>query len=126
MRLIDADALMEGITTWQKDLEKEYGWHDAYVQCLDGVISSIESASTASPWHRAEDPPKEEGRYWCATKFAGHWIFYAAWYWNNVSDYTGVPVGKEEKADGFVLGEDVVYPDYWMPIEPPKEEEHGN
>lgn len=75
-----------------------------------------------SPWHRVEEPPKEEGRYWCATKFAGHWIFYAAWYWNNVSDYTGVPVGKEEKADGFVLGEDVVYPDYWMPIEPPKED----
>ena len=76
----------------------------------------------ASPWHRVEEPPKEEGRYWCATKFAGHWIFYAAWYWNNVSDYIGVPVGKEEKADGFVFSEDVVYPDYWMPIEPPKED----
>ena len=81
----------------------------------------LDDAPTASPWHRVEEPPKEEGRYWCATKFAGHWIFYAAWYWNNVSDYTGVPVGKEEKADGFVIGEDVVYPDYWMPIEPPKE-----
>ena len=76
----------------------------------------------ASPWHRVEEPPKEEGRYWCAKKFAGHWIFSAAWYWNNVSDYTGVPVGEEEKADGFVFGEDVVYPDYWMPIEPPKED----
>ena len=86
----------------------------------------IDDAPAASPWHRVEEPPKEEGRYWCAKKFAGHWIFFAAWYWNNVSDYTGVPVGEEEKADGFVFGEDVVYPDYWMPIEPPKEEEHGN
>ena len=89
---------------------------------LDDALGDLEDFPTASPWHRVEEPPKEEGRYWCAKKFAGHWIFTAAWYWNNVSDYTGVPVGEEDKADGFVFGEDVVYPDYWMPIEPPKED----
>ena len=90
---------------------------------MDWICKTVRNFPTVSPWHRVEEElPKEEGRYWCAKKFAGHWIFSAAWYWNNVSDYTGVPVGEEEKADGFVFGEDVVYPDYWMPIEPPKEE----
>ena len=89
---------------------------------LDDALDDLEDFPAASPWHRVEEPPKEEGRYWCATKFAGHWIFYAAWYWNNVSDYIGSPVGEGEKADGFVFSEDVVYPDYWMPIEPPKED----
>lgn len=112
MMLIDADALMAH--KFKNDIS------------YNAFCSLIKRQPTVNPWRKVEEPPKEEGRYLCATKFAGHWIFYAAWYWNNVSDYTGVPVGKEEKADGFVLGEDVVYPDYWMPIEPPKEEEHGN
>ena len=113
-------------------IDKEAAIHAFYTATADGDIAEfcvdvIKDLPTipASPWHRVEEPPKEEGRYWCAKKFAGHWIFTAAWYWNNVSDYTGVPVGEEDKADGFVFGEDVVYPDYWMPIEPPKEVQDG-
>ena len=114
MRLIDADALRE-IWVCQSG-------HDFEPSSFVYSIDNAPTVEPASPWHRMEEPPKEEGRYWCAKKFAGHWIFTAAWYWNNVSDYTGVPVGEEDKADGFVFGEDIVYPDYWMPIEPPKEE----
>ena len=113
MRLIDADKLKEELS--YKSPAPDFD--------IDSVILGvIDEQPTVNPWHRVEEPPKEEGRYWCAKKFAGHWIFTAAWYWNNVSDYTGVPVGEEDKADGFVFGEDVVYPDYWMPIEPPKED----
>ena len=63
MRTINADALVEEIITWQKDLEKEYGRYDSYVQCLDVVISSIEHAPTVTPWRRVEEPPKEH--MWC-------------------------------------------------------------
>ena len=117
MRLIDADA------AYKAACEGADNWDGAYSPYrYDRIREEMDKVPTFSPWHRVEEPPKEEGRYWCAKKFAGHWIFTAAWYWNNVSDYTGVPVGEEDKADGFVFGEDVVYPDYWMPIEPPKED----
>ena len=135
MRLIDADAMAESL---EHDVELDaraldstdlVGPEREHVQfdkdCKQNCMWYLTEQPTvpAPRWHRVEDElPKEEGRYWCAKKFAGHWIFSAAWYWNNVSDYTGVPVGEEEKADGFVFGEDVVYPDYWMPIKPPKED----
>ena len=110
-----AECGAEPITLEQAiDRLHELGW----LQEHDRILSQPH-------WVSVEELPKEEGRYWCANKFAGHWLFFAAWYWNNVSDYIGVPVGEEEKA-GFVFGKDVVYPDYWMPIEPPQEEEHGN
>ena len=109
--LIDREAVREFIKSYRHSTDVAFD-----------MEKRLDEIPAASPWHRVEEPPKEEGRYWCAMKFAGHWIFTAAWYWNNVSDYTGVPVGEEDKADGFVFGEDVVYPDYWMPIEPPKED----
>ena len=109
--LIDREAVREFIKSYRHSTDVAFD-----------MEKRLDEIPAAPRWHRVEEPPKEEGRYWCAKKFAGHWIFSAAWYWNNVSDYTGVPVGEEEKADGFVFGEDVVYPDYWMPIEPPKEE----
>ena len=123
MRLIDADELLEHLEACLQNGRPLSNLYD-----LREIVRYVKSMPTiAAPrWHRVEEPPKEEWRYWCAKKFAGHWIFFAAWYWNNVSDYTGVPVGEEEKADGFVFGEDVVYPDYWMPIEPPKEEVDAN
>ena len=106
-----AECGAEPITLEQAiDRLHELGW----LQEHDKILSQPH-------WVSVKQPPKEEGRYWCAKKFAGHWIFFAAWYWNNVSDYIGVPVGEEEKA-GFVFDEDVVYPDYWMPIEPPQED----
>lgn len=120
MRLIDADALIP--TQVHTVVVLKDGREQIESVLYAEQVDDAPTVEPASPWHRVEEPPKKEGRYWCATKFAGHWIFYAAWYWSNVSDYTGVPVGKEEKACGFVFGQDVVYPDYWMPIEPPKED----
>lgn len=77
-----------------------------------------------SPWHRVEEPPKEEGRYWFAVWFDGHWIFDAAWYTHDISTVLDVPCF--ERVGGFYKGNTEVHPDYWMPIEPPKEEADAN
>ena len=79
----------------------------------------LDDAPTASPWHRVEEPPKEEGRYWFAVWFDGHWIFDAAWYTHDISTVIDVPCC--ERVGGFYKGNTEVHPDYWMPIEPPKE-----
>ena len=79
-----------------------------------------EDAPTASPWRRVEEPPEEEGRYWFAVRFDGHWIFDAAWYTHDISTVIEVPCC--EQVGGFYKGNTEVHPDYWMPIEPPKED----
>ena len=80
-----------------------------------------ELPTIAAPrWHRVEEPPKEEGRYWCAVWFDGHWIFDAAWYTHDISTVIDVPCC--EGVGGFYKGNTEVHPDYWMPIEPPKED----
>ena len=79
----------------------------------------LDDAPTASPWHRVEEPPEEEGRYWFAVRFDGHWIFDAAWYTHDISTVIEVPCC--EHVGGFYKGNTEVHPDYWMPIEPPKE-----
>lgn len=94
---------------------------------IDGLADlgrEINRLSTVSPWHRVEEPPKEEGRYWFAVWFDGHWIFDAAWYTHDISTVIDVPCC--ERVGGFYKGNTEVHPDYWMPIEPPKEGEHGN
>ena len=108
MRPIDADALMKGITTWQNELEKEYGWHDAYVQCLDVVISSIENAPAASPWRRVEEKPYEHTNLWLHDERGNYHV-------GCISTYRGYT--EYIDMDGNTL-HDI---DYWMPIEPPKE-----
>lgn len=108
MRLIDADALPK---------------YTGYALSAVEVAKAVENAPTvepASPWHRVEEPPKEEGRYWCAVWFDGHWIFDAAWYTHDISTVIDVPCC--ERVGGFYKGNTEVHPDYWMPIEPPKEE----
>ena len=88
MRLIDADALKEKAVHYS---ETEYHFdHDA-VQMDD-----IDDAPTidASPWHRVEKPPREDG--WYMLGFLSRWKNGNWWIPN--------------------------FPDYWMPIEPPKED----
>ena len=88
------------------------------------VFRVIDSQPPFNPWHRVEELPKEEGRYWFAVWFDGHWIFDAAWYTHDISTVIDVPCC--ERVGGFYKGNTEVHPDYWMPIEPPKEGEHGN
>lgn len=96
-----------------------FRWQDG-----QNLMDRINALPTASPWHRVEELPKEEGRYWFAVWFDGHWIFDAAWYTHDISTVIDVPCC--ERVGGFYKGNTEVHPDYWMPIEPPKEDEHGN
>lgn len=92
------------------------GYEEGY---KDGYEAGKRDAADA--WHRVEEPPKEEGRYWFAVRFDGHWIFDAAWYTHDISTVIDVPCC--EQVGGFYKGNTEVHPDYWMPIEPPKEEQ---
>lgn len=135
MRLIDADAYSAEMKDRQ---EAAWKWRNEAIAEEDEVkLARAEGAFTAfteakltmdkhiiSTWHRVEEPPREEGRYWCAVWFDGHWIFDAAWYTHDISTVIDVPCC--ERVGGFYKGNTEVHPDYWMPIEPPKEEEHGN
>ena len=81
---------------------------------LDDAIGDLEDFPTASPWHRAEELPKEDGKY-VAINVKTKW-WYEASYEN----------GNWKAVDLFGQRWVVIHPTHWMPIEPPKEEEHGN
>lgn len=82
MRLIDADAikLQKGFFEKVDNVPKFYEW--------------LNSLPTASPWHRVEEPPKEDG--WYMLGFLSRWKNGSWW----------IPK----------------FPDYWMTAEPPKED----
>ena len=132
MRLIDADALMEKLNgIWDCN---DMTFAPVDVCCIDADCKScrwretieyvkrlVQNQTTISPWHRVEEElPEEEGRYWFAFRFDGHWIFDAAWYTHDIS--TVIEVTCCERVGGFYKGDIEVYPDYWKPIEPPKED----
>lgn len=66
----------------------------------------------ASPWHRAEEPPKEVGCY-LVVGFDRHWFYDIAEYFPTDNEWAM----NENQSDS-------TYIRYWMPMpEPPKEEE---
>ena len=100
MRLIDADALKEKINYTDDFYETPYvEWDDILEQ------------PTASTWHRVEvEEPTKAG-------------------WYLVMDVDGdFNVDEWHNTFGwqFVTPSDADRITHWMPIEPPKEEEHGN
>ena len=116
MRLIDADALERHIyTEWVNGELSNSEWVD-----FRQWLKDEPTVEPSLQWHRVEEPPKEEGRYWFAVWFDGHWIFDAAWYTHDISTVIDVPCC--ERVGGFYKGNTEVHPDYWMPIEPPKED----
>ena len=69
----------------------------------------------ASPWHRVEEPPKEHGKYPVC------WVENGNFYWQE-AHYCYYQDGDKWVAWSSYQGDDVeITPDYWMPIEPPKE-----
>ena len=71
----------------------------------------IDDAPTASPWHRVEEPPKENGKYVAINTKAKWW--YEARYEN----------GNWKAVDLFGQRWVVIHPTHWMPLpEPPKED----
>lgn len=91
MRLIDADALKKEIRENDPFGGMNYEWYIDHAPTID----------TASPWHRVEEPPKENGAYAVCWKGSNSWgkLFYCG-------EWLATP--------------GTPFPDYWMPIEPPK------
>ena len=83
---------------------------------LDDALGDLDDFPTASPWHRVEEPPKEGT--WCViakhSYLQPHNLFYdiAHYLHGTFSVYDS---GVGDWFDGKPL--------YWMPIEPPKEDE---
>ena len=116
MRLIDADAYSAEMKDRQ---DAAYKWKEEAISEGDEVKQArAEGAYTAfteakltmdkhiiNPWHRVEEPPKQNGAYvvWWNYKGTSYWFrgvfFNGRWLFE-----PGTPK-----------------PDYWMPIEPPQE-----
>jgi hypothetical protein len=97
MRLIDADALPK---------------YTGYALSAVEVAKAVENAPTiaASPWHRVEEKPDEHTNLWLHDERGNYHV-------GCVSTYRGYT----EYID---MGGNTLHDiDYWMPIEPPKEDE---
>ena len=93
--LIDREAAIDAFYTATADGDKaEF--------CVD-VIKGLPSVPAAPRWVRCEEPPTEDGDYL---------TYYADGY---------CAVNRWSKGWGWMYDEDAVR--YWMPIEPPKEEQ---
>ena len=108
MRLIDADANIETMKKCAENPESEQA-----LLCYRYTQRILEEAPTvpaASPWHRVEEPPREDGKY-VAINVKTKW-----WYEANYEN------GNWKAVDLFGQRWVVIHPTHWMPIEPPKEE----
>ena len=75
-----------------------FRWQDG-----QDLMDRINALPTASPWHRVDEPPKQNGAYAVCWKGSNSWgkLFYCG-------EWLATP--------------GTPFPDYWMPIEPPKED----
>ena len=80
-----------------------------------------------SQWHRGEEPPKEEGRYLVASRLGkdNRWSYDFAYYTTKLEKCyfleDGICGAGWHMWSGYEDCDMRVFPDYWMPIEPPKE-----
>ena len=79
----------------------------------------------ASPWHRVEEPPRDGQE--CIVAYSGptDWIYERATYHSDLNKALEEDIFIDG-TDGFIVDGDVGYArhsfNYWMPIEPPKED----
>ena len=119
--LIDREAVQREI---QNSFDAgAFRWQDG-----QDLMDRINALPAAPRWVRCEEPPKEEGKYWIATKSVVRgWVYETAWYTKNLEHaMLEVPVPENTAGwynwDGYNDCDVEVHPDYWMPIEPPKED----
>ena len=97
--LIDREAVREFIKSYRHSTDVAFHMED-----------HLDDIPAASPWHRAEEPPKEDGKYVAINVNTKWW--YEASYDN----------GNWKAVDLFGKRWVVIHPTHWMPIEPPKED----
>ena len=125
MRLIDADANIETMKKCAENPEDKYA-----LLCYRYAQRVLEEAPTvepASPWHRVEEPPKDAcDCLVCWTtihdeetgEVTGHGFWCEkGWYEDGLLGEVGFYCQRREETHPVR-----VEPDYWMPIEPPKED----
>lgn len=83
---------------------------------FEKVVDSTPTVPYGQRWHRVEEPPKEHGKYPVC------WFENGNFYWQE-AHYCYYQDGDKWVAWSSYQGDDVeITPDYWMPIEPPKED----
>ena len=94
--LIDREALLD-------ECLNHYEVGNIEQNCtMDWICKTVRNFPAASPWHRVEQEPKDEGKYLVSD---GRGNYFVAWW--------GPRLGWCYDPKFFC---------YWMPIEPPKEE----
>lgn len=109
--LIKREDAINAVEMFFKDAYIE----DADVHCAD-MVYEINHIPTASPWHRVEEPPKEEHRTYLVYTDTGYMC--SCRWTNNVYG-----LGASDRW-GWCLADIPQFQEvvYWMPIEPPKED----
>ena len=119
--LVDKDAFLKQERKWYcencdrrkgvKNGRKCFVYEIGEVPCracdVDDVLDDLEDFPTASPWHRVEEPPKENGRYFVSWEGAvatdeyknGVWL-YASMFNQRVTYWMPIPEPPKEDADG--------------------------
>ena len=98
--LIKREDAINAVEMFFKDAYIE----DSDVHCTD-MVYEINHIPAASQWHKIEEPPEENGAY------VGWWNCKGTSYWFRCVFYDG----------RWLFEPGTRKPDYWMPIEPPKE-----
>lgn len=122
--LIDRDAFLKQERKWYceecdrrkgvKNGRKCFVYEIGEAPCrsceLDDVLDDLEVFESASPrWVRCEkELPKEDGAYAVGWRYPN-----GCFYWGKVLFFN----------DKWQVDEEIPMPDYWMPIEPPREGE---
>lgn len=101
---------------------------ECYIAYQQGYEAGKRDA--ASPWHRVDErlPPRNGQE--CIVAYSGptDWIYEHATYHSDLNEALEEDIFIEG-TDGFIVDGDVGYArhsfNYWMPIEPPKEDNNG-
>ena len=121
--LIDKQKAIKA--TWQ-----EPSYTDPY-NVLTEVRDRINALPTASPWHRVDEPPQSGQE--CFTAYRSilrsepEWLYDICYYTDDLARDCPLMDDAEHRPGWHQYvseyGDVECHPKYWMPIEPPKEDE---
>lgn len=111
------------------EFKEAQAYNKALIECAEIVQKAPTIAPEHPHWVSVEQPPKKEGKYFVAyrSSVVDGYGYDTAYYTKHLEDkQLMIPV--PENSEGWFNWSDyndcdvLVCPDYWMPIEPPKED----